>query len=107
MALQESAALWQKAEMVGGAAEEVQRLVRRLATNLHFGYDAPEPEALAATPRRSGIDGYIEDVFDQISATRDQLQELLSFVGQAGNGIGYPSAQANVAKTDVVGTRRW
>ncbi len=84
MALQESASLWQRAEMLGGVSDEIARLTHRLSSNLHIGHESATDEGNA--PRRSGLDGYLEDTFVQLSAVRDGLQSALAFVGQSGEG---------------------
>ena len=85
MAPQESASLWQRAEMLGGIADEIARLTGRLGTNFHIGHEGATEKA-PERPRRSGLDGYLEDTYDELCAVRDGLQSALSFVGQSGEG---------------------
>lgn len=106
------ASIWQRAEIIGGATDEVARLVRRIEHNLHVGHDGPEKTTgETARPRRSGIDGYLEDRYDELCGIRDALQGILGYVGQSGEGprgeLSTPKAYAADGGNAVTGERRW
>ena len=100
------ASVWQRAELIGGVSDEVERLVNLLSGNLHIGHgvgkDKPEPSP--ARPARSGIDGYLEDRYDELCGIRGTLQSLVGYVGQSGEG---PRGELGTALPPVQEVRRW
>lgn len=92
----ERASLWQRAEMLAGSADELNRLVRRLSNRLRYGAEEiPAAEAQTTRPAREGLHGSLEDTYDEFSAVRDQLGMLLQEIGTRGEG---PRGELNTAR---------
>lgn len=83
----ESASLWQRAELLRGTADELDRHVARLSNRLRYGQDAiPQSDAMPDRPRREGLAGSLEDTYDDLSGIRDRIASLLIDVGERGEG---------------------